>query len=121
MLVKTLKNCREITAGDHTVLRELLHPDRDAAIIRCSLAHAKVPPQTWSKLHTLRTTEVYYILSGHGRMEIDGDIRDVQPGDAVYIPPGGKQRILSLGPDGLELLCIVDPAWRFEDERILES
>ena len=28
MLIRRLKDCHEITAGDNSVLRELLHPDR---------------------------------------------------------------------------------------------
>lgn len=118
MLVKSLTSCVEITAIDNTVLRELLHPKRDAIAARYSLAHAKVPPQTRSLLHVLRTTEVYYILAGSGTMEIDGERRGVKSGDAIYIPPGGKQRIYNPGPEWLEFLCIVDPAWRAEDEEI---
>lgn len=84
------------------------------------MAHARLPVGEWSSLHRLTSSEVYYILSGSGRMEIDGRAREVHPGDAVYIPPGARQRIFSLGPDPLEFLCIVDPAWRVEDEEILE-
>ena len=120
MLAKSLPACREITAIDGTKLRELLHPDRDPAAIRYSLAHAVVPPQIWSLLHLLRTTEVYYILSGRGIMEINGEQREVSPGDAVYVPPGGQQRIFAQGPEPLAFLCIVDPAWRAEDEEKLE-
>jgi mannose-6-phosphate isomerase-like protein (cupin superfamily) len=121
MLVKSLASCPEITAIDRTALRELLHPDRDPAAVRYSLAHAKLPPETWSLLHALRSSEVYYILTGRGTMEIDGQRREVKAGDVVYIPPGGRQRILAHGPEPLEFLCIVDPAWKAEDEEKLET
>jgi mannose-6-phosphate isomerase-like protein (cupin superfamily) len=118
VFVKSLKDCSLITAGDHTRLRELLHPDHDSVAARYSLAHAVVPPQMWSLLHSLVTTEVYYILQGAGTMEIDGERRDVSPGDAIYIPPGAHQRIFNPGPVDLEFLCIVDPAWRAIDESV---
>jgi mannose-6-phosphate isomerase-like protein (cupin superfamily) len=121
MLVKSLAACREVVAIDRTVLRELLHPDRDPAAVRYSLAHAKLPPQHWSLLHVLQTAEVYYILEGRGTMEIDREQREVEAGDAVYIPPGGRQRIFAHGPQWLEFLCVVDPAWRAEDEEKLET
>jgi mannose-6-phosphate isomerase-like protein (cupin superfamily) len=121
MLVKSLAACREIVAIDRTVLRELLHPDRDPAGLRYSLAHAKLPPESWSLLHALRTSEVYYILTGRATMEIDGERRELEAGDGVYIPPGGRQRIFARGPQRLEFLCIVDPAWRAEDEERLET
>jgi mannose-6-phosphate isomerase-like protein (cupin superfamily) len=34
------------------------------------------------------TTEFYYVLSGSGAVELDGDNTDVRPGTAVVIPPG---------------------------------
>ncbi len=45
--------------------------------------------------------------------------RLTRPGDTVYIAPYSTQRITVLGPEDLEFLCIVDPAWREEDEEIL--
>jgi mannose-6-phosphate isomerase-like protein (cupin superfamily) len=120
MLTKSLSVCREIVAADGTTLRELLHPERDPARVRFSLAHAKLKPGSWSLLHRLQSNEVYCILAGSGTMEIDGEQREVQEGDVIYIPPGGRQRILARGPDELKFLCIVDPAWRAEDEEKLE-
>jgi len=120
MLVKSLESCMEFTAGDATRLRELLHPARDPAVMRYSLAHARLAGGVWSNLHVLTTSEVYYIIAGQGTMEIDGERCEVSAGDAIYIPPHGKQRIFSRGPEDLEFLCIVDPAWRAEDETILE-
>lgn len=120
MLVKNLKSCAEFTAGDGTRLRELLHPARDAVTCRCSVARARLRVGQCSQLHALASTEIYYILAGKGRMEIDEETRIVKTGDTVVIPPHGRQRIESLGPDELQFLCIVDPPWRPEDEQILE-
>lgn len=118
MLVKSLRSCPEFIAGDETALRELLHPDRDAVHCRCSIAHARLAAGRRSLPHALMTTEIYYILSGKGRMEIDGAARNVIAGDLVYIPPQSKQCIESLGPDDLQFLCIVDPAWQAADEQV---
>jgi mannose-6-phosphate isomerase-like protein (cupin superfamily) len=52
-------------------------------------------------------------------MEIDGEAREVESGDTVYIPPGAAQRITCHGPHELVFLCIVDPAWRAEDESVI--
>lgn len=120
MLIKHLKSCAEITAGDGTRLRELLHPARDAAGCRCSIAHARLRVGQRSRLHALTSTEIYYILAGKGRMDIDEETRIVKTGDTVVIPAHGRQRIESLGPDELQFLCIVDPPWRPEDEQSLE-
>jgi mannose-6-phosphate isomerase-like protein (cupin superfamily) len=118
MLIRSLLDCPEFVAGDRTLLRELLHPDKQAIALRYSLAHATVPPGQTSTLHALTTSEVYYILSGSGEMQIDQDRQTVTVGDAVYIPPQAKQCIHNPGPDPLVFICIVDPAWRKEDETV---
>ena len=73
MLTRSLSDCKEILAGDNTLLRELLHPVRNGAAIRYSLAHAKLPRSTASLPHRLKTSEVYYFISGQGRMHVDGE------------------------------------------------
>lgn len=121
MLIRKLKACAEIVAGDQTRLRELLHPDREYHFDgRHSLAHAVLGAGLSSTPHRLISTEVYYILSGSGEMHIDTESARVEPGDAVTIPPEAVQWIANTGTVPLEFLCIVDPAWRAEDEEILE-
>lgn len=119
MLTKPLSACREILAGDKTILRELLHPSRDAVAIGYSLAHAKLARGMASLPHRLKTSEVYYFLSGQGRMHVNGDTARVTSGQALYVPPGAVQYLENTGPDDLAFLCIVDPAWRAEDEEVL--
>ncbi len=118
MLVSSLSKCQEFVAEDRTRLRELLHPAKHPLSIRYSLAHAHLGPGEVSLKHRLRTSEVYYILDGHGRMHVNDEVCLVGPGDAIYIPPGAVQSVENLGPDEMTFLCIVDPAWRPEDETI---
>lgn len=64
-----------------------------------------------------RLTEIYYILEGAGRMELDGELHSVQAGDAVLIKPGCRHRAIS-SPDGppLRLLNVPIPAFDPADE-----
>ncbi len=120
MRIRKLTQCPEIIAGDGTRLRELLHPDREYPFSgRYSLAQAVVPVDGKSVPHRLRTDEVYYILSGSGIMHIDAETALVSAGDAIDIPPSAVQWIENSGSEQLVFLCIVDPAWRREDEEIL--
>lgn len=118
MLIQKLSDCTEFIAGDGTVLRELLHPDKQPLELRYSLAHAIVPVGQTSTPHSLKTSEVYYILSGRGEMHIESDVQTVEAGDAIYIPPEAKQFIRNIDSEPLVFVCIVDPAWRKEDETI---
>jgi mannose-6-phosphate isomerase-like protein (cupin superfamily) len=119
MFIKNLKDCEEFFAGDNTILRELLHPDKADLDLRYSLAHAVLKPGKTSQPHKLKTSEVYYILEGEGIMHIEDETAVVMAGLAVYIPPDSRQFILNSGNSDLKFLCIVDPAWRKEDEEVL--
>jgi mannose-6-phosphate isomerase-like protein (cupin superfamily) len=121
MLIRRLDECVEFTAGDHTRLREILHPGKQPVSIRYSLAHALLAPGESSTKHCLNSSEVYYIMSGHGRMNIDSEHRDVATGATVYIPPGALQWIENIGSEPLAFLCIVDPAWQPADETVLSD
>ena len=118
MLIVDLQNCQEIIAGDHTILREVLHPDKGGLKIRYSLAYATLKPGETSRPHTLKTSEVYYILEGEGVMHVEDESARVRPGQSVYIPPNSRQFIANPGNSELKFLCIVDPAWRREDEEV---
>ena len=119
MLVVELEECPEFIAGDKTVLREVLHPDKMPVAVRYSLAHAIVEQGKASLPHLLSSSEVYYILEGQGMMYIDDASSEVRAGDSVYIPPHATQWIENTGEGALKFLCIVDPAWRAEDEEVL--
>jgi mannose-6-phosphate isomerase-like protein (cupin superfamily) len=121
MIKRKLSDCHEIIAADKSRLREILHPERDYRFPgRYSLAHAIVPPKQKTLMHCLNSDEVYFILSGKGRVHIDDETTDVSANDTVEIPAHAQQWIENLTDEDLVFLCIVDPAWRLEDEKVLE-
>lgn len=122
MLVRDIAACPHRRVLDNSILCELLHPGRkgDAGAPGCSIAHAIVPAGESTLPHRLKkATELYYILSGTGRMHIGGEEEDVRPGQAVLIPPKAVQHIRNTGAGDLEFLCIVIPAWQEEDEELV--
>lgn len=54
--------------------------------------------------HAMRA-EYWRILEGSGIAHMDGEDRDVSPGDSVEVPQGATHR-LSAGPEGLTVLEI---------------
>ncbi len=59
-------------------------------------------------------TEVYYILEGEGKMELNGDVIDVAPGVIVYIEPYTRHRLYSEG--GVRTIVFGVPALNAADE-----
>jgi mannose-6-phosphate isomerase-like protein (cupin superfamily) len=110
----------EFLAGDHTRLREVFHPAKHPLKVGYSLAHGTLGPGQRSKRHVLSSSEVYYFIAGNGRFMVDDQVTNVEAGTTLYVPPGGKQSLENTGSECIEFLCVVDPAWKIEDERILE-
>ena len=61
------------------------------------------------------TTEVYYILDGRGKMELNGDWVELEPGTVIWIEPGTRHRLVS--PDGVKTIVFSLPAFRPDDEQ----
>ena len=61
-----------------------------------------------------QTTEVYYILEGTGKIELNGDWHELAPGTVIWIEPGTRHRVLSEG--GLKTIVFSLPAFNANDE-----
>jgi mannose-6-phosphate isomerase-like protein (cupin superfamily) len=68
------------------------------------LAKGGVDPQTPHD-----EDEVYYVLSGHGRIEIGGDDHVVEPGALIFVERKRPHRFYDIKAD-LELLVFFAPA-----------
>lgn len=120
MLTKDIADLTPVPVADYSRLREILHPERDPVDIRYSLAHASVGVGEASIRHRMATVEVYYFLAGTGVMHVAGESEAVGPGQTVVVPARAEQWVENAGDQDLKFLCIVDPAWREEDEVVLE-
>jgi len=58
--------------------------------------------------------EVYYILHGFGKMELNDDTIDIEPGMVIHIEAGTRHRLAS--PDGVTTLVIAIPPFDPNDE-----
>jgi len=107
------------TTKDGSEIRELL-AHRNSCIQKQSLAEARVQPGASTTPHYHpQTEEIYYILEGAGRMTIDGETRDVGPGDAIAIPPGAVHMIHNPGSETLKFLCCCAPGYEHADTVLL--
>jgi mannose-6-phosphate isomerase-like protein (cupin superfamily) len=119
MITRRLSDLPRDVVLDGSRLVEYMHPDRGSGspAIGYSLAHAIVPAGEATIPHRLRSSsEVYVLLNGRGILHVGGAQEEAGPGMAVYVPPGTVQWIENTGDSDLELLVIVEPFWRKEDE-----
>jgi len=61
-----------------------------------------------------KTAEVYYVLEGTGRMELNDEVVTVEPGTVVTIEPGTRHRVVS--PGGVRTVVVGVPAFDPMDE-----
>lgn len=122
MIHKSLADLPQFLAGDKTQFTEVLHPKNDPVEVGFSLGHASLEMGASSLPHVLeKCSETYYFLRGTGEIYIDGQMRQVQANDLVYIPAGATQYVVNTGAERLECLVVVEPAWYSEQERVFDQ
>ncbi len=108
MDVQSLVAAEAFTTKDGSTIRELHHTREQ------SLAEATLDTGQATERHYHRATEeIYFVLEGRGVIEVDGDRREIGPGEAVLIPPGSWHEIRALEP--LRFLCCCAPPYSHED------
>ena len=114
MEVRNREQAESFTTLDGSTIRVLLDA-RAGGAFKQSVAEATLVPGAGTRRHYhARTEEIYVVLGGSGRMEVDGDERDVEPGDAILIPPGAWHEIKAADA-GLRFLCCCAPQYSDED------
>lgn len=62
--------------------------------------------------HVNDKDEIYYVLSGRGELTLNGDVREVGPGDAILTRSGDSHALRQLGDDDLVVFIVFDDSKR---------
>ena len=101
--------------ADGSTIRELFGLPT-GGVERVSLAEATLAPGQATQRHNHRASEeIYFVLDGEGKMELDGEQRRVGAGDAIAIPSGAWHELRAEGDRPLRILCCCAPPYRHED------
>jgi mannose-6-phosphate isomerase-like protein (cupin superfamily) len=123
MIIRDIADTPRTRVIDGSLRAELLHPDRvpGAQRLRCSVAHAIVPPGEATLPHILKNSSTLcYILEGCGEIHIGSRSAQVRPGQIVLIPRGRTQYLCNTGDGDLVYLCIVSPKWQEADQELAD-
>ncbi len=81
-----------------------------------SFAKVTVRPGGESQLHHhVKTEEVYYILSGSGKVVIDDEVFPVRSGHSILVPIGSRHQLVNTGDQDLVMFCADSPSYKHED------
>lgn len=95
---------REFIGPDGARIRELA--GRSSGLTSHSLAIITHPAgMTTVEHHHSVADEVYHVQSGRGRVRIDGEVRELDPGDTVIIRPGQRHKLWA--DAGMDLVLVV--------------
>ncbi len=121
MIVVNRQRAAIINTPHGSEIRPLI--DRTTSNIeRCSLAEEVLPVGARvGRHHHIETEEIYYILQGTGQMTVGSKVREVEAGDAVFIPRGNTHTLENTGPAPMTILLVCGPAYSVEDHRAGES
>jgi mannose-6-phosphate isomerase-like protein (cupin superfamily) len=94
---------------DGSTIREYFHTDAQSL----AEAHLAAGESTQRHYHAL-SEEIYLIVEGAGKLDVDGVVREVGAGDAILIRPGNWHQ-LTAGVAGVRLLCCCVPPYSDDD------
>jgi mannose-6-phosphate isomerase-like protein (cupin superfamily) len=107
--------CQPFITKDTSEIRELM-AYRNSSCVGISLAEATLyPGKCTERHHHPKTEEIYYILSGEGKILVGEDVSEIRAGDTVLMPPGTPHQTWNTGEDKLVFLCVCTPAYEHED------
>jgi len=120
MKVVNLAQSKPFITKDGSEIRSLLDLS-NGPVKQQSLAEATLQPGASTQRHKhSHTEEFYFVTQGSGRMDIDGEIREVAIGDAILIPSGSAHKITCTSAEALKILCCCAPSYSHDDTVILE-
>jgi quercetin dioxygenase-like cupin family protein len=65
------------------------------------------------------TEQVCYLLEGSATVELDGERREMQPGDACYFPAGKMHKFTATSDKPVKVLVIYSPPYGESPEKVI--
>ena len=107
-LVRRLQDAPTVRSECGQSTRPLSYPE--TAVCNLHVTFIKDSTRHYHK----QCTEVYYILQGWGKMELNYDVVEVEPGTVIYIEPNTAHRLFS--EEGVQTIVFGVPAYLPDDE-----
>lgn len=119
MISKKIESLDSFLGEEGSEIKQIFHPDNTSNDIRYSLAHTEISPGKSSKPHKMKSAEVFFVLDGTGVIHVNEQTEKIEKNQSIFVPPQTVQYLENTGEQYLKILCIVDPAWKQEDEMLI--
>jgi len=92
-------------------LKVLLGPKLQPVSDGLGMGMVILPPGQTSSAHTHeKEQEVWYIISGTGKVRVGDEIEELRPDTIVVAPPGVEHQLINDGPEDIKAIWIFSPA-----------
>lgn len=92
-------------------LKVLLSPSFQPITQELGMGMVILPPGRTSSAHSHETEqEVWYVISGQGRVRIGGEEAEIRPDTVVVAPPGVVHQLINDGEEDLKAIWLFTPA-----------
>jgi mannose-6-phosphate isomerase-like protein (cupin superfamily) len=115
-----LEDVPDSAPGSGLGFAEVRFPTEAVGAKRTGFAHQRYRPgerQPFGHRHE-EAEEVYFVISGSGRVKLDGEVRDLAANDILREAPE-VVRSFAAGPDGMELI-VFGPRRRGDGELVAD-
>ena len=100
-----------VRAQDGASVYELLSP-QERQMLGMSLAMGELPPHKKAILHYhILSQELYYVISGTGRITLDDKTADIKQGSVIVVPRYTVHGLENNSSRPLHVLCLAAPAY----------
>ena len=79
------------------------------------LGVSKIGPGSCSNPHGHDAAEeIFYVVSGHGKIRVGAEEEDVEPGSCVFVPIGEEHQLINTGDETLKVVAATAPPFQLD-------
>jgi mannose-6-phosphate isomerase-like protein (cupin superfamily) len=94
------------------ILKMLISPDTVGSKF-LSVGLSIIPPNSTSNPHVHQNEEeVFYVLSGRGKVMLENSWLEIEKGTTIYVKPGTLHQLVNTGDETLKVLWTESPPHR---------
>ena len=101
-----------VPAPFERTLKVLLSPAIHPGLTSMAVGLTILPPRGRSDDHEHVEGEMFYVVSGKGRIKVGEETAEVTPGTAVWGPPGINHQLVNNSNAALKILWVLSPPGR---------
>lgn len=103
---------QKIEGAEARLLKVLLSPAMNEGLSEIAVGYSIVPPGSTSDRIGHVEGELFYVISGEGKMYVDGETKDIYPTATVWAPPHKVHQIINDSDQELKILWVLCPPGR---------